>query len=309
MRVSTHNGKGKANHNDRRKVTEEMENEHIDPNLSQQNFYWCCNGNKSFAEAEEQFYEDNYEEYLKRKNKSNKRHCRPLETYRDLSRKHTVETILQVGNRDDYQRVKNELGEKMAIQLYRDILRNTFMRFVTEMEKRYRNLRPITMAIHVDEPNGTPHCHFRYNLYDPKKMAKEQSLAEMEIDRPYPNRPEGRYNNRQITFDRAMRALYIEKLEEVIMEYGREKETIQPILDEMKKIEKTPLAGRKHMAHNDYVISRQREKIDKNRDTLKKQKTRFDEMERKIEYAEEFTEFVQDQEAEYEREMMRGKSR
>lgn len=310
MRVSTHSGKGigRCGHNDRSQIEPRKGDAHIDEKRSSCNYYWTFRPQMSFIEAEKAFYEEHYKNYLEAKNKSNKRHCRPQEDYMDISKKQTKETILQLGNMEDFARIIKKIkSRKITLQIYKEILQKAFFDTKQEMETKYPKFKIISVAIHLDE--ATPHCHMRSALIKTEKKSNEAVYEEMGVDLPMPNQKRGRFNNRQVTFDGMMRKSYMRNVARAIREYEERHPEAKEWLDELGEIEEIPLKGAKHKEKNEFILGEQERKIEKNEGILANQKTRFEEGKRKLAYLKEFNDFVEEQEAEIERSRNRGKGR
>lgn len=103
----------------------------------------------------------------------------------------------------------------------------------------------LSYAIHTDET--TPHCHLRL-IYKAKDKDgntinnMNKALEQAGIERPDPDRFDGRYNNRQITFSNEQRKLWIT----VCREHGIE-------------INDIPNQNRRHLSVHDYQMERERE--------------------------------------------------
>lgn len=217
MKVTIHNGRtGKEGvynpkHNDR---NFDLSNaEHIDPERTKNNWYWNCfdNPNMSFEEVERNFYEEHCAAHLKAQNERyirqrHKERVRTLDEYRTSWRTCPEETILMVGNKDEY--------------IPRNTLQHICEDFRNWEEKTFPGLHVLDMALHVDE-EGAHHIHERKIwLYIDKQgneaVGQNQALEQAKIELPYPDKPRGRYNNRKQTFSKIAR----EKFVDICRNYG-----------------------------------------------------------------------------------------
>ena len=95
-----------------------------------------------------------------------------------------------------------------------------------EYRRKYigRHCKTLDVALHLDEPEGTPHIHERHvwMFVDEKdkivKIGQEEALKHAGIELPFPDRPQSRTNNRKMTFDAVMR----EKWYDIVEAHGIE---------------------------------------------------------------------------------------
>ncbi len=195
-----------AKHNDRNFDIENAP--HIDINRTNENVYINRYKDMTFEEGERQFYEDFYKEALDKQNEIYKSHrqYKRMKTIDDLLKdKNTKvdEMILQIGNKD------------MSID--KDIFRKILNEFNEKLSKKYYNCHVLNIAIHNDE--ATTHAHIRcvFDYIDEnglRKISINKSLQQMGVQLPKPNKKEGRYNNRKMTFTEGIRNMWYETIKE-----------------------------------------------------------------------------------------------
>lgn len=219
MRMTIHNartsklGAFTPRHNDRNFDISHAE--HIDPERTGENIYWNWTGesNISFEDAEKLFYEQHCRTHLDAKNaryvaQRHPERVRTMDEYRRNPRTCPEETILMIGNKNEYIPAK-------TLQAICEDLRNW-------EEKQIPGLRVLNMALHVDE-QGAPHIHMRKAwIYRDENgvelISQGKTLERAGIPLPHPDRPQGRNNNRKQTFSKQERqALY-----EICRGYGLE---------------------------------------------------------------------------------------
>lgn len=219
MRMTIHNGRaGKdgaynPRHNDRNFDISHAE--HIDPERMPGNVYWNWTGKKdiSFEDAERLFYEQHCRTHLDAKNaryvaQRHPERVRTMDEYRQNPRTCPEETLLMIGNKNEYVPAK-------TLQAICEDLRNW-------EEKQIPGLKILNMALHVDE-QGAPHIHMRRAwIYrdenNIESISQGQALEGANIPLPHPDQPKGRHNNRKQTFSQMERqALY-----EICRGYGLE---------------------------------------------------------------------------------------
>ena len=219
MRMTIHNGRaGKdgaynPRHNDRRFDISHAE--HIDPERMPGNVYWNWTGKKdiSFEDAERLFYEQHCRTHLDAKNaryvaQRHPERVRTMDEYRQNPRTCPEETLLMIGNKNEYVPAK-------TLQAICEDLRNW-------EEKQIPDLKILNMALHVDE-QGAPHIHMRKAwIYrdenGTESISQSKALEKAGIPLPHPDKPQGRNNNRKQTFSKQERqALY-----EICRGYGLE---------------------------------------------------------------------------------------
>ena len=235
MRVTQHSGRvGIARHNDRN--FDMTKADHIDPDRSSQNRYWCCEKGVGFEEAELHFYEQHYGAAIEATNAryraaGHPERCRTVKQVLEAPKTRPEEVILQVG--------------KAGATVDRKTLAgcvNTYMRHMEQWSKDHGGcLHLLSMALHMDE--ATPHVHIRrvWGYTDPEtgleRIGQGRALKEAGIELPEPQKPQGRFNNRKMTFDREMRDFW----QRVCKSHGLE-------------IETEPASGKRHLATVEYKV-------------------------------------------------------
>lgn len=220
MRMTIHNartskrfGAFTPRHNDRNFNIKNAE--HIDPERTGGNIYWNWTGesNISFEDAEKLFYEQHCRTHLDAKNaryvaQRHPERVRTMDEYRSNPRTCPEETLLMIGNKNEYVPAK-------TLQAICEDLRNW-------EEKQIPGLKILNMALHVDE-QGAPHIHMRKAwIYrdenGTESISQGKALEGAGIPLPHPDKPQGRNNNRKQTFSQQERqALY-----EICRGYGLE---------------------------------------------------------------------------------------
>ena len=260
VRATRHNGRAGKNgvfttkHNDRN--FDLTHAEHIDPGKTPDNVYWdwlngmrtgeksvyeCEDGSvPSFEEAERVFYEQQYGDYvagqcLRNAQRRHSERDRTVEQIRHDKRTCPEESIFQFG-REGGGATPEQL---MAI----------FTEFREAFEKQYgSNIHMLDWAMHCDETTvhiQERHCFDYVNDYGEVEPKQEKALETLGIPLPEPEKPQGRYNNRKITFDAINRLLLIE----IAKKHGLDIE------------ETVKYGGKKHLEKVDYIIARQLETI------------------------------------------------
>ena len=218
MRMTVHNGRAGKNgvyspkHNDRQFDISSAE--HIDPERMPGNVYWNWTGkNISFEDAEKEFYELHCREHLDAVNQRHReqRHperVRDMDAYRTARQTCPEETLLMIGNKDEYLPPKT--------------LRAICERLKDWEENTVSGLKVLDIALHVDE-EGAPHIHMRKAwIYrdenNVESIAQSKTLQAAGIPLPHPDKPAWRHNNRKQTFS----AMERQALYEICQEYGLE---------------------------------------------------------------------------------------
>lgn len=257
VRATRHNGrKGKdgvfrAGHNDR---TFDVDNaEHIDADRCSLNVYWDCyqgfnvpdergvrpERKYNFEQIEHAYYVMHFGDSVDAQNERHlkSRHSERIRQVKDILKDPKTcpeETIYQLGTKDGHE--DPALFAKVVAELFE------------ELQKRYSsNFTILDWALHMDE--GTPHIHERHVFFadDGHGMnfpKQEKACEALGFELPKPEKKPSKYNNRKMSFDAAVRELYIDIAEK----YG-------------VTIEKVPLEGKIHMEKNDYIIAKQNEEI------------------------------------------------
>lgn len=220
MRMTIHNartskkfGAFTPKHNDRNFNIKNAE--HIDPERTGGNIYWNWTGESdiSFEDAEKLFYKQHCRTHLDAKNaryvaQRHPERVRTMDEYRSNPRTCPEETILMIGNKDEY--------------IPPQTLRAICERLKDWEEKSIPGLTVLNLALHVDE-QGAPHIHMRRAwIYrdenGTESISQGKTLEKAGIPLPHPDKPQGRNNNRKQTFSKQERqALY-----EICRGYGLE---------------------------------------------------------------------------------------
>lgn len=284
MKLTRHNGRAGKNgaynpkHNDR--SFNINNSEHIDKERAKGNIYWdCFNGYRTFydkekecelantfEEVEELYYSIHYRDFIEGQNIRNikNRHPERNRTTSDiLKHKKTCpeETIYQIGTLD------NHVSPDILLQVVSD--------FMVEITERFgTHVHILDWALHLDE--STPHIHERHvfdckNQYGELFPQQEKALEKLGFDLPNPEKPAGRNNNRKMVFDSACRVL----LFDIAKNYGLQLE------------EEPEYGGRKYLEKQDYILAKQKEQ-------LKLQEEKFEELTMKIEDVETLIDEVSD---------------
>ena len=242
MRAMTHNSrtnsKGRVHgskHNDRNFDTSKSEN--IDASKADQNIYQNCFNDPSltFEQAELKAYKKLFSKQLAETNEKyiKSRHperCKTMEQFIKVRQYAPEETVLQVG------KMEQHIGRNELISIYNDYIKR-----LREWNKA--NGSPfvtLSTALHCDE--AVPHIQWRkvwkYKAEDGSfRIGQEKALEQAGVPLPHPDKPEGRYNNRKMTFDKMSRELWLD----VCHEHG---------LD----IERVPVPNGKHNREKEEMI-------------------------------------------------------
>ena len=336
-RVSARNGrttlKGEtfsAKHNDRTGGV----GEHIDLKREKTNTYWNCLGDekKNFEQVELEVYRELFGESLEKKNiryreKGHPEKQRTIEEVVKGKRTAPLESIYQLGNKENLEELEKLVGSKaMAREVMRQVLWDAIINLVEYIKPYSKNMRLLNLAAHLDET--TPHiharqCFFYVNERGERVLGQEKALKKMGFELPDPEKPEGRFNNRLMTFSAYMRDAWIKALQTSLVTFKEENPQLEQVAEYLLQMELEPQKGKKHIEKNDYIIQKQKEMMKKQEEDLengKRQKADLEKeianLERKkskdarlIEYEKAFLSFVNEAEAEAERERARGRGR
>lgn len=285
MKLTRHNGRsGKhgiynPKHNDRSFNIEHSE--HIDSERVQHNIYWdCYNGYRDFTkdengelplyetfeEIEKRYYKHRYEDHVEAQNVRNAktRHTERNRSTDDLLKNRRTcpeETIYQIGT------IESHISPDVLFQVVTD--------FIVELNDRFGEcVHVLDWALHLDE--GTPHIHERHvfdceNKYGEIAPQQEKALEKLGFELPNPEKPPGRHNNRKMTFDSACRAL----LFDIAKSHGLQLE------------EEPEYGGRAYLEKQDFILQKQKEQ-------LKLQEQKLEELNFKIQDMEELLDEVAD---------------
>lgn len=194
----------KVGHNDR--SFDISKADHIDKSKICQNLSWTWNGSKSQEESEQSFYEAYFtqgleaqnQRYLKQRHKDK---CKTIEQIRQDPKQCPEECIRQVGKH----------GENVD----RNMMVTIMNEYLAWKAQRFPQVKTINCYMHFDEPDAQDHMHERcvyigHDKYGHMVPSQRKALKEMGIERPDPTKPEGRYNNAKITFDKMCREKFAE---------------------------------------------------------------------------------------------------
>lgn len=258
MRVTQHSGRysgGVQKHNDREFDLKKAS--HIDYEKMQKNVYVPCYSGMTFAEAEQKFYEENFKEMIDDINlraEASRHKERQTSASKLLSSKKTMpeEVIFQIGDIDQHVDIK--------------VLGNVFKDFYKWHQKEFgEHVHTLNIAYHIDEK--TPHIHLRRVwTYEHEKgfkaIGQHKALLQMGYTLPDESKERGRFNNLKQQYTADCRQKWLD----ICLEHGLE-------------IEKTPqkkLSSQKNLKKNDYIISKQNEKIQEQEKKLLDLKTDID---------------------------------
>lgn len=270
VRATRHNGRAGKNgvyttkHNDRNFDVSHAD--HIDPERTRLNVYWdwengrrsgeksvfeCEDGSvPSFDDAEKHFYEIQYADYVAGQNARNasRRHSernRTAEEIRHDKRFCPEETIYQFG-REGNGATAEELTA--IVQEFLEVFQHQYG----------SRIHVLDWALHVDETTvhiQERHCFDYINAYGEVEPKQEKALEALGIPLPDPNKAQGRYNNRKITFDAMNRLMLIE----IAKKHGLDIE------------ENVKYGGKQHREKMDFVIAKQLEMLAEQGIQLQKQ--------------------------------------
>ena len=216
MRTTTRGGRqGKPKHNDRSYLPKDER-----PRGNRYGYLGYSDApNLTFKEAELRFYKKRYSEGLEARNERYKRQghkerCKTIEDLYKNDKTCPTETIFQIG--DVSKCADPETLRKCYTEYKKAIL--------AWSSKHGGHFHILDYAMHFDE--DTPHVHERSIMDVQDKdghfiIAQEKALREAGIELPDPSKPEGRYNNRKIAFDKMRRELF----QEICLKHGLDIET------------------------------------------------------------------------------------
>lgn len=263
MRTMTHNSrtnsKGRvhgAKHNDRNFDVDQVSN--IDKARMDQNHYWHCFINKhpemTFEEVELRVYKRLFTKQLQETNEKYiaNRHperCKTMEQFMKLKQYCPEETVLQIG------KMEKHIDHATLLKIYGDYSER-ISGWWKEHGKPYQLLN---FAVHADE--AVPHVQQRrvWKYTDENgvvRVGQEKALKQAGVPLPDPSKPEGRRNNRKMTFDKMARDLWIE----VCHDHGVEVER-EPVPDGKHNREKEDMIRDKY-SELSQELSAMKEKVD-----------------------------------------------
>lgn len=258
MRVTQHSGRtnkgGKAysaHHNDRNYNVEKADN--IDKTKINQNLYWSIyssgwyreNTKKkkpTFEQGEKKFCETHfkkqYDAQVKRhRERRQLNRIKPFDEWRKARQYCPEELYLQIGNVD----------ETVDSKTFTDCAGAYINKMIEWSKAHGRPFTVLNCAMHMDE--AVPQLHIRriWHSINPDtgidEIGQNKALERAGVQLPDPSKPKGKYNNRKMTVDKEMRAIWID----ICKAHG---------LD----IEEIPEQGKKHnQTKAEYVDAKQRE--------------------------------------------------
>lgn len=178
---------------------------------------------KHLEELERAFYEDHYASMLAKQNekymaKRQYKRCKSIDDLYDSKRYQPTEEIGQYGNMDTKNKPTKEDMQKMV---------TVYVRWLKDWSSVHGNhLHILDATVHMDE--ASPHFHLRY-IWDCEidgvlTIAQEEAMKQSGLQLPEPDKDEGRYNNRNMTFTKMCRS----KWQDICESYGYEVER-QPV--------------------------------------------------------------------------------
>lgn len=214
MRVTIRSARnGRVSHNDRSflfgKTPEWIQENapHINISRTPGNIYWTWDGtNTEFEKAERKFYTEEFgpgQECANERYRKNG-HCERCKTvddiYKDKQRK-PEEVILQIGDRED------NINPEDFSSCVAD-----YVKAMQGGPEKIGYLKILTVAIHLDEE--VPHAHLTRCWINKDKWgySREGLNGALKLgcfELPDPKKPEGRFNNRKMTFDKYSRQIWI----------------------------------------------------------------------------------------------------
>ena len=232
MRTTTHHGRGKAGgagkafgskHNDRN--FDVTKTNHIEPELVKNNVTWNIYDDCSFETAELRFYEEHFQGQLDETNANYRANghperCKKMDDWKKSRRHAPEESLIQIG---DKHTTGNYVDGDTLLDCFSELL-------AFELEWNEEHGRPFTMlnyALHVDEPGCPPHIHSRKVWHHRSEdgsllVGQERALEQAGVELPNPDKYEGRYNNRKMTYDAMVREKWIDICESRGIEIERE---------------------------------------------------------------------------------------
>lgn len=232
MRLTFKNGKKRTNtsaiHNNRDFNIDKAK--HIDRSRIKDNYTYTITEkpkDQLLKDYEIEYYRKHFTPWINEQNERYKKNrhkekCKSIEDIYNSNIYKPVETILQIGTKDD--NISPEDVKKIGLE------------YIEFIKKNYPNYTIITANLHNDE--ATPHWHIRgvYTYTDKdglKRIGQSKGLREMNIERPDLTKPEDKFNNPKMTFDKQCRDFLFEtakaygyNLEQEALTYSGSLETI-----------------------------------------------------------------------------------
>lgn len=228
MRTTTHNGRSKrggkvygTKHNDRNFDVTKADN--IDPERAHLNELRHCYPGEdlTFEQAELRYYEEHFGEQLRQTNERYKANghperCKTMEEWKQARRNAPEESILQIGKMEEHATREQLMA---CYEVYRERLEDW-------NQKHGNPFQTLSEALHADE-EGAPHIHTRrvWAYKDDagmERLGQEKALEAAGVELPDPSKPEGRRNNRKMTFDKMARTMWLDVIQEHGIEVERE---------------------------------------------------------------------------------------
>jgi len=255
MKASMHRGKAKsAKHNDRNFDTSKAD--HISTTTVAENIYWNC-FDKQYKESEKSskmtfeqsrlcYYKEHYSEALESQNdrhrkKGNHNRVKSMAQFMKCDRYAPTEEIIQIGKRGE--KINRAKVQKATVE---------YFKFLQAWNNKNGNhLHILDLALHRDEPNGILHLHIVmvYDYTDENGMlqvGKEKALEQAGVPLPFPDEPNSRTNNRNITFTAICRSEW----QKIAINNGFD-------IDIVPEHVKTGKAPRKHQDKENFIATQQ----------------------------------------------------
>lgn len=223
-RTSTHRGKsGSAKHNEHRFYEKDNRDTSLHSFIHQKdNKAWDLTSDEmKFYERYTQQLNEQNEKYLQQRQY---KRVKSLEDFYNSKRYKPTEEILQYGHFG---------GDVPDKETYEKMTKEYARRKVKWSKQHGNHLHVLDYANHYDE--ATPHTHLR-EIWDYKddegilRVSQEESMKRAGLELPDPSEPEGRYNNRSMTYTKICREMW----QDICEQYGYEVERV-PLENGRKK--------------------------------------------------------------------------
>lgn len=268
LRVSQHSGRrGSPKHNDRSFLTGKTQEERyaMAPHIrdTDQNQTWTWNDADDFEKSELEFYRQHYSAAVEATNaryieNGHPERCKTVEHLYNGKLTKPEELILQIGDKDS----------NIDTEAFLLCVKSYILKIDQWNREHGGHMQILNIAIHLDE--ASPHAHIRrvWEYTDSsgnQRLGQNKALELSGIERPDIDKPEGRYNNRKISFDQMARQIW----QEVCRSYGYDIETI-------------PRNGLKHKEKAEFIADKLNGEIEEAQKTLQKAKKEAIEAKRHI---------------------------